>query len=560
MARFVTGVDLGSYSVKVVRSQVQVGSGVSVEWCQEHVLPPASDEEGKVESLGQRQLEILRNLQTQGLLASDALVSALPGVHGQMRILQLPFSDRRKVEAVITGELESHLPFSTDDMILAWSMQDTAISQQQAQYSFAVAFAHKQALQEHLNLLSQLQLDPRCTTLSAAALADGSRFFLRHSESVQEFVQTAVSRQEGKSAQEQPVVMLVDIGHLSTKISVCVGKRLLLARCLLRGGFDATHTLSQTQGLSLVDAQRAKHQGETLSSQTVEHILQTNYAPIAREIRQSALSVRNQWGKVVDAILVTGGGSRMQGLSEFLTGRLVFPVYLLAQCAQKESQDWLKPQFASAIGQTGYVLGGNSRINPFNFRQGRFAWRGEFTYLREKAKPLGVWSAVLLALGFLYSSTHTFVQGREIIQLRNQRDVLCKRVLGKEFVLGDACLKKIQAAIAEEQKTAMPQISAADVYLKLAQSIPNGIPIRIDKLEVTDVTASMQLVHIEALSKTFEEVDRTVEALTKNPCFTKVEKGRAAQTKDGVRFQLKMDLDCSSGKLVEKATGKAATS
>ncbi|MEM7589259.1 MAG: pilus assembly protein PilM [Myxococcota bacterium] len=560
MARFVTGIDLGSYSVKVVRAQVQVGSGLSIEWCQEHVLPPASDEEGKVESLGHRQLEILGNLQAQGLLTSDALVSALPGVHGQMRTLHLPFSDRKKVEAVIAGELESHLPFSTDDMILAWSLQAAANPQQQEQYPFAVAFAHKQALQEHLNLLSQLQLDPRCTTLCAAALADASQFFLHHSESVQEFVQTAVSRQEGKSAQEQPVVMLVDIGHLSTKISVCVGTRLLLARCLLRGGFDATQSLSQSQGLSLLDAQRAKHQGEALSPQTVEHLLQTSYAPIAREMRQSALSVRNQWGKVVDAILVTGGGSHMVGLAEFLTSRLVFPVYLLAQCAQKESQDWLKPQFASAIGQTAYVMGGNSRINPFNFRQGRFAWRGEFTYLREKAKPLGMWSAVLLALGFLYSSTQAFVQGREIVQLRNQRDALCKRILGKEFVSGDACLKKMQAAVAGERETAMPQITATDVYLKLAQSIPDGIPIRIDKLEVTDVTASTQLVHIEALSKTFEEVDRTVEALAKNPCFTKVEKGRAAQTKEGVRFQLKMDLGCGSGKLVEETTSKAATS
>ena len=96
MARFVTGIDLGSYSVKVVRSQVQVGSGLSVEWCKEYVLPPSSDEEGQVDSLGNRQLEILANLQSKGLLTSDAMVSALPGVHGQMRILQLPFSDPKK--------------------------------------------------------------------------------------------------------------------------------------------------------------------------------------------------------------------------------------------------------------------------------------------------------------------------------------------------------------------------------------------------------------------------------------------------------------------------------
>ncbi|MEM7402522.1 MAG: pilus assembly protein PilM [Myxococcota bacterium] len=557
MARFITGIDLGSYSVKVVRAKVEVGAAVSVQWCQEHVLPLAADEEGQVKSLGERQLEILANLQATGQLISDATVSCLSGVHGQMRTLYLPFADRKKIEAVLAGELESHLPFATDDMILTWAVQPSrqeAGQPQQPQYPVIVAFAHQQALQEHLNLLAQLKLDPYCTTLCAAALADTATFLLRNSESVQQFVQAAVDRREEQTdKQQQPVVMLVDIGHLSTKVSVCEGNRLLLARSLLRGGYDATHALSQSQGLSLLDAQKAKHQGESLSEQTLAHLLQTSYAPIVREIRQSALSVRNRCGKAVDAILVTGGGSQMAGLDEFLTSRLVFPVHLLAHSANKESQEWLQPQFASVIGQTAYVKGASSRVNPFNFRQGRFAWRGEFTYLRDKAKPLSIWLAVLVALSLMYSSTQAFVQGQEIEQLRSQRDDLCERVLGKQFKSGDGCLKSIQQAIAGERSNMIPQISAADVYIKLAQTISPELPIRIDKLDITDVTSPTKSINIEAISKTFEDVDRTVEALSKNPCFTKVEKGRAAQTADGVRFQLKIELECSSQQVADKA-------
>ncbi len=605
MSRSVVGLDLGSASIKVARVRTHPQSGLlEVEYCEERALPAAPEGAPKEESLRQRQAQVVRQLHDQGLLRGDELVSSLGNIHAHTRTIPLPFTDGRKIEAVLKSELESYLPIAIDDLVLSWVLQPPELfkqtSHKQTQHPVAVAFARRDALQQHLELLKQLQLDPRCTTLQPAALAglyqilrpafplcatpaddsneqgdgsqslteemdprvggddkkegddpqgvgeqdaSGSRGAPQSMEQSENFVgesRAPIKNLDPKHASQQDhqVTLMVDMGHTSTKMCALQDTHILSTRCILRGGRDASLCLAKLQKLPLEQAQLDKHEGEKLTPQAIETVLQEAYGPIAREIHQTVLALQRQWGKTVQTVIVTGGASRMVGLQDFFTKRLDVPIHLLV-CATDASLP--QPQFATAVGQAAYALHEATRTTQFNFRKGEFAWRGEFVYLHERARPLTAWCAVLVGMLFTYSTSQAFIHRKEISDLQKQRDALCKQVLRKGFTSGDKCLKQMQKTIDSAQTHAIPQTSAADVYLELAKAIPAQISVQFTKLDVTE-----QTVRLDAVSKSFEDIDQIVTALSQRTPFAKVERGRAAQAQEGVRFQLKISLISAS--------------
>ncbi len=97
----------------------------------------------------------------------DILVSALPGEFVAKRLLELPFKDRRRLNQVVPFALEEHLPFPVDDAVVAFAR----LGQEGEQTRVMAAYASRDRIKEHLDLLAQAGLDPKTVTLSALALA-----------------------------------------------------------------------------------------------------------------------------------------------------------------------------------------------------------------------------------------------------------------------------------------------------------------------------------------------------------------------------------------------------
>src|SRR5437588_9538601 len=97
----------------------------------------------------------------------DVVLSALAADFVVKRLLELPFSDNRRLHQVVPFALEDHLPFPVDDAVVAFSR----VGRSASNTLVMAALARKPDLIHHLDLLAKAGLDPRMVTLSELALA-----------------------------------------------------------------------------------------------------------------------------------------------------------------------------------------------------------------------------------------------------------------------------------------------------------------------------------------------------------------------------------------------------
>src|SRR5580704_15073382 len=120
MARRVIGLDLGAYSVKLVRLETgKQGRKFEIQDVVEEILPVDDDRD-----LLDKQRDAILNLHKKGLLEAEASAIGLSAMEGQMLTMRVPFVEARKIEAVLPGLLEAEIPYEIDDMIISWHKLD----------------------------------------------------------------------------------------------------------------------------------------------------------------------------------------------------------------------------------------------------------------------------------------------------------------------------------------------------------------------------------------------------------------------------------------------------
>jgi hypothetical protein len=97
----------------------------------------------------------------------DLVVSALPGELVAKRLLDLPFTDRRKLDQAVPFALEEHLPFAIEEAVVAY----ISLMHRQKNSLVLAALVRRDDLRAHLDLLAEVGLDPKTVTLSSLALS-----------------------------------------------------------------------------------------------------------------------------------------------------------------------------------------------------------------------------------------------------------------------------------------------------------------------------------------------------------------------------------------------------
>jgi len=136
----------------------------------------------------------------------------------------------------------------------------------------------------------------------------------------------------------ESTVALVDIGGMSTNVSVISGGVFAMNRSIPIGGRSLTDELKKRFNLADEDAEEGKAQldvrgiispGAGDESPPLK-VIQPQVEELVREIRRSMNYFTSQGeggeGRQIDRIVLTGGGSKLTGLTELLSQRLNVPV------------------------------------------------------------------------------------------------------------------------------------------------------------------------------------------------------------------------------------------
>lgn len=388
----VIGLDIGSYSIKAVEI-INTFKSYEVTNFYETVIPNL---EGV--PLDAIVPVCMEQLFTEHNLQADRIITAMPGQFISSRVLPFPFADPRKIEATIGVQIEDHVPFNMDDMIL-----DHQILGHASGKTLALAVMTRKAfLKNFLDLLSRINIDPKLVDVDSLALYNLSSNF---------------------TVDDNECYGLVDVGNEKTSVCIIQGGMLKMFRSINLGGRYITDFLARDLETNFHEAQRIKHQistvlaGDVTGDQFNDHdrkvAERTTLAAnaIVKELGRTFYAYKTWDQQPLTKIIVSGGTSKLANFDTFLSEQLEVPVErfklastdLIVSSHLEEKQATLAQSLAIGLRAVTNV----KKHSQINLRRGEFAYVQNYESMLKGAgvavKVFAVLIGILLVTyGFKY--------------------------------------------------------------------------------------------------------------------------------------------------------------
>jgi type IV pilus assembly protein PilM len=287
------GVDIGSSSVKAVELQGKNGDFQLVSLGYE-ALEPDSVVDGQIMELNTVSNAIASIFNEHKIKTTKVAA----GVNGHSVI----------VKNIMLPHAEEHIPFDISDVTLDYHVTE---SREDAIHVLMAACKRDKVA----NLKQAIQLAGK-----QPAVIDVDAFALQNCYEL---------NYEPQSGQ---IVALLNIGASTTNINILNGDRSVFTRDASFGGSQYTSLLQKELGLTFEHAEQVKRGmplPEGSEHRDITPILETVSDILALEVQKTMDFYRatvEDGGLAVEKILVSGGGSKLNGLIDFLSTRFDMPV------------------------------------------------------------------------------------------------------------------------------------------------------------------------------------------------------------------------------------------
>ena len=333
------GLDIGSSSVKAVELQNKRGQFELVSLGCE-TLPSDTIVDGQIMELNSVS-DVVSSIFRDHQIKSDRVVAGVSGHSVIVKNIMVPQMSEEELEESIDWHAEEHIPFDIADVSLDY--QITGRTHDALQVLMAACKRDKIA-----NIKQAIQLAGK-----QPVVIDVDAFALQNCYEV--------------NYQPHPgqVVALLNIGAATMNINILNGTKSVFTRDVSVGGNQYTGLLQKELGLPFEQAESAKR-GMPLPEGTEERdilpILETVSDILALEISKTMDFYRataEEGEAAVQKILVSGGGSKLAGLIEYLAQRFEIPVEVfdpfrqIRVDARRFDPDYMRevvPEMAVAVG------------------------------------------------------------------------------------------------------------------------------------------------------------------------------------------------------------------
>jgi type IV pilus assembly protein PilM len=306
----VAGLDIGSSSIKMVELDGKANNLNLVSLGFEN-LPDDSIIDGQIMELNVVS-DCIRNVCSNHQVNADQVVTGVSGHSVIIKNIVLPPMSREELEESIDWHAEEHIPYDLADVSLDY--QITANSADATQVLIAAC------KRERIDSIRQaIQLAGK-----EPVVIDVDTFALQN------------CYEANYQPVESDVVTLLNIGASTMNVNIVKGSRSLFTRDITVGGSQFTDVLQRSLGLSFQQAEAMKrgvsHAVEGVDEKSIEPLMSNVTEIVAMEIQKTfdfyrATSEDNH--TVVQKILISGGGSKLNGLAQELSRRLELPVEVM---------------------------------------------------------------------------------------------------------------------------------------------------------------------------------------------------------------------------------------
>ncbi|MGQ0540348.1 MAG: type IV pilus assembly protein PilM [Blastocatellia bacterium] len=306
----VAGLDIGSSSVKMVELDGKANSLNLVSLGFEN-LPDDTIIDGQIMELNTVS-NAIQSVCSSNNVNANSVVTGVSGHSVIIKNIVLPPMSQEELEESIDWHAEEHIPYDLADVSLDYQITGTTSDSTHV----LIAACKRERID---NIRQAIQLAGK-----EPAIIDVDTFALQNCYEL------------NYQPDDSQVVTLLNIGASTMNVNIVKGTRSLFTRDITVGGSQFTDVLQRSLGLSFQQAEAVKrgvtNAVEGIEEKSIEPLMNNVTEIVAMEIQKTfdfyrATTEDNH--TVVQKILISGGGSKLQGLAQDLSARLELPVEVL---------------------------------------------------------------------------------------------------------------------------------------------------------------------------------------------------------------------------------------
>jgi hypothetical protein len=478
------GLDIGRYSIKATLFDGSFGR-YSFKGTEEELILDG------VTSIKERQRDALQTLLKRVNSDGNNIVSSLPSSKVSVRKLEVPFTDRNKIEIVLPSLIEEQVPFEIEDI----TIQNRILNIVNDSSEILALIVPTKSIEEHLEYLKHHNINPKHLIVDADALSYYA------SEGVQAFI---------------------DIGASKTICAFFKDGRTLFFRSIPNG-------VSPPEGMDY---------SEALASKDDKYL-----SFLINSIRRTLINFEDKFGLDTDEVIVSGGGINIPNMTDLLREELGVPLQK-ASLPKGLPSEWA---LAYALGKK---AAGETNGREFDLRVGSFAYQGNL----KRVEQLLTMSAIVSILALIGSAGWYVFQyqalKKEITKVEENIATevalafpdLPENILSSPSTALSLMQEEVTEAYNKLEKLGSI-ISDEPPTLTLLKDLSEGMPPHTQaRIDVNELIISKTSINIKAETDGFQTATAIETALKKKPLFKQAQKADEKSKRDGIQFSIIIPL------------------
>ena len=354
------GVDIGTASIKLVQL---TDDGKKINLDTFGYVDVASDiiHDNTPESK-QQLITVLKKLVEKAGVSTTQVIAALPTFAVFTLLINLPKLPAKEMPEAIKWEAKKYIPLPLEDMILDWKMVSEESSEDKKKEgrslfkkkkdesinSEAITPQSTPVIEGESKIISKKQEHTKVLVTAApkALVNKYLEVFKGAGLNLLSLETEAFAMARALLGKDKQLTMVVDIGSITTDISIVDNGLPVLNRSIDVGGLTVTKAVAASLNISESRAEQFKRDFGLVLGETKKGIpktIEASLGPIINEIRYVFDMYRGQSNKGVERILLSGGSAFLPNLPDYFLSLFNVPVYIGNPWDKLTYPDDLKP-------------------------------------------------------------------------------------------------------------------------------------------------------------------------------------------------------------------------
>lgn len=383
-------IDIGTYSIKASLFDGE-GRILKLKKVQEVPLKSVGDDLYPDSTLYEKQLALAADLIGDDF--DGKVYFQLPHEMVTSRYLNIPVTQKKKVDLMIPFQLDENLPYSMSNA--HYITQQTKLG---SETSVVVNVTKKSDFEKYFQTLKENFLSPTAVT---------SELSVVHSLAVEKKIPGPMA--------------IIDIGHTTTKCYIIYNERVILNHINYSAGGLIDEAIASTYNIDLDEAVIYKHQNcFFLSDQQIATVnekqrefallMKSTMMPLISDIKRWLIGFRVKHGLDLSSVYLTGGTSRIKNIHGFIGEQLGLQVQPLSSMEGiKDRKKLLANQQDSFFMTTLMAQSFKAKQKPGNFLSGEYSTGSSMELPLHSMAFIGLRSALLFLFLTLFVGIDTYM-------------------------------------------------------------------------------------------------------------------------------------------------------